>query len=294
MLNIQNVCKRFGEKEVLRDLSLELPGGSVLGLVGVNGAGKSTLLRLIAGVYAPEGGSILLDGRDTYRDPEVRRRIAFVADELYAPVGTTIASMRVLYENMYPFDAKAFERYCGLFDLAPSMTVANLSKGMKRRVSLLFALSVHPSLLLLDEAYDGLEPLARLQFRRILAERVGEEHIGVILSGHSLKEMEDICDSFAILHEGRILDSGDLADATARIGRYQLAFDREPEREEFDGLDVLRFEREGRVCRMVIRGDAGETERALRERGPILLDRLPANFEEMFLYELESREEKHV
>ena len=84
------------------------------------------------------------------------------------------------------------------------------------------------------------------------------------------------------------------ADATARIGRYQLAFDREPERADFADLDVLRFEREGRVCRMVIRGDAAETERRLREKGPILLDRLPANFEEMFLYELESRGERHV
>ena len=294
MLNIERICKRFGKTEVLRDLSLELDGGSVLGLVGINGAGKSTLLRLIAGVYAADAGTILLDGRDTYRDPSVRKRIAFVSDEIYAPIGATVGSVKLLYETMYAFDEKAFEGYCEAFGLSPSMQVSNLSKGMKRRVSLLFALSVHPSLLLLDETYDGLEPLARLQFRRILAERVEEERIGVILSGHNLKELEDICDSFAILDEGRILRSGDLADATARIGRYQLAFDREPERADFEDLDVLRFDREGRVCRMVIRGDAAETERRLREKGPILLDRLPANFEEMFLYELESRGERHV
>ena len=291
MLKIEHLNKNFKTKEVLKDLNLEVHDGSIFGLVGINGAGKSTLLRLIAGVYEPEGGTITLNGKDTWKDPEIRSEIAFVSDEQYYPLGCTIQSLKLLYESMYNFDEGAWHKYMEMFDLEPGMSVTNLSKGMKRRVSLLYALSIHPKLILLDEAYDGLEPLARLHFKQALTDLIEDENVSVVISSHNLKELEDICDSFGILEDGHIISYGDLLESRELINKYQVVFRTEHTREDFKDFDILHFEQEGRVCKLVIRGNEEEVTAKLDQMDPVLMDVLQTNFEELFIYELESRGE---
>ncbi len=293
MLKIQNLYKAFGDKEVLKDLNLVVEDGSIFGLVGVNGAGKSTLLRLISGVYKADAGTITLNDQVTYRDDSIRRDIAFVSDEQYFPIGSTIGSLKLLYENMYGFDEQAFQKYLEVFALKEDMVVTNLSKGNKRRTALLFALSIHPKLILLDEAYDGLEPLARLRFKQILTGLIEDEQISVIISSHNLKELEDICDSFGILEDGRIISYGDLLQSKEQINKYQIVFAQEQDKEVFKDLDILHFENEGRVYKLVIRGNEEDVTEKLNTLKPVLMDILQVNFEELFIYELESRGMKH-
>ena len=289
MLKISHLYKSFKDKEVLKDLNLEVQEGSIFGLVGINGAGKSTLLRLIAGVYRADGGTITLNDQDTYVDASVRGRIAFVSDEQYYPLGSTIDSLKLLYASMYDFDEEAYRKYLDMFELDPKMSVPNLSKGMKRRVSLLFALSIRPDLILLDEAYDGLEPLARLRFKKALTDLIEDEHVSVIISSHNLKELEDICDTYGILEDGRIISYGDLLQSKERINKYQAAFREELPEDAFKDLDVLHCEKQGRVYNLVIRGPQEEVTEALNRLNPVILDVLQVNFEELFIYELESR-----
>ena len=292
MLKAEQVSKSFGDTAVLRDLSIEIPDKTIFGLVGINGAGKSTFLRLVAGVYQPDQGAITLNGRDTLKDDPVRKDISFVADEAYYPVGSTLGSIASLYESMYDFDSALFKTYCEMFELNPKMPMANYSKGMRRRASIILALCTHPKLLLLDEAYDGLEPLARLQFKRILAQRFEEEEITVVISSHNLRELEDICDSFGILENGTIQRHGDLLESKGAINKYQMAFETELSKEDFKGLDILRFEKEGRVIQMVVRGEEDAVMNVLQEHHPLFTDILPVTFEEMFLYELEQRSDR--
>lgn len=289
MLKIEHLEKSFGSHPVLKDLNLELKEGSVFGLVGVNGAGKSTLLRLIAGVYQPDGGTIQFEGKDTFKDADIRASISFVSDEPYYEPGTTMESMKLLYESVYPFDQALFQNYCKEFELDPSKPIAGFSKGMKRRMSIIFGLCTHPKLLLLDEAYDGLEPLARLKFKRILAERIEEEKLSVIIASHSLRELEDICDSFGILENGQISEYGDLIETKGKVNKYQAAFNEEVTRDQFSGLDILSFQSEGRVVQMVVRGEEETVRAELEKHDPVLIDVLPVTFEELFIYELESR-----
>lgn len=289
MLKIEHLEKSFGSHPVLKNLNLELKEGSVFGLVGVNGAGKSTLLRLIAGVYQPNGGSIQFEGKDTFKDADIRASISFVSDEPYYEPGTTMESMKLLYESVYPFDQALFQNYCKEFELDPSKPIAGFSKGMKRRMSIIFGLCTHPKLLLLDEAYDGLEPLARLKFKRILAERIEEEKLSVIIASHSLRELEDICDSFGILENGQISEYGDLIETKGKVNKYQAAFKEEVTRDQFSGLDILSFQSEGRVVQMVVRGEEETVRAELAKHDPVLIDVLPVTFEELFIYELESR-----
>lgn len=289
MLKIDQLCKNFGDNQVLKDLDLEIQDGSIFGLVGVNGAGKSTLLRMIAGVYEPEQGMILLNGSDTYEDEKIRKEIAFVSDEQYYPIGSTIKSVKTLYECMYDFDNEMYSKLLNIFQLEESMSILNLSKGNKRRVSLLFALSIQPKLLLLDEAYDGLEPLIRLKFKKLLIELIDEENIIVIISSHNLKELEDICDSFGILEDGKMLSYGDLSSSKEEINKYQVVFNDIQDDGAFNIFDILHKENEGRVYKLVIKGNEDEVKEKLNSLQPILIDVLPVNFEELFIYELEGR-----
>ncbi len=293
MLKIENVYKNFGTTEVLKGLNLVVQEGSVFGLVGVNGAGKSTLLRLISGVYEADQGTVSFDEHDTFRDPSIRQSISFVSDEPYYPIGSTIASMKNFYASLYPFDEAAFGKYCEIFGLTPSMRILNLSKGMKRRAALLFALCTHPKLLLLDEAYDGLEPIARLHFKQILADLVEEEKITVIISSHNLRELEDICDSYGILEDGVMLTYGDLIASRENINKYQAAFASNLSADAFRDLDVLHLEIEGRVAKAVIRGSQSEVQKKIEAMKPVLIDVLPVSFEELFIYEVEKKGEHH-
>ena len=293
MLTIEHLDKAFGQKQVLTDINLKLNDGSVCGLVGINGAGKSTLLRLIAGVYQRDAGTIQFNGKDTWQDPSIRKEIAFVADEPYTPLGMTIHSMKILYESMYDFDAAFFESMRAEFELDEQKPLTQFSKGMKRRTSILFALSTHPKLLLLDEAYDGLEPLARLRFKQILAQRIEEENLSVLIASHNLRELEDICDVYSILKDGTIAQYGDLIEDRNLLKKYQVAFDHEIGNDLFSTFDLVRYRSEGRVAQLVIRGEEEAVMEELRKLKPVLIDVLPVTFEEMFLYELEGRSESH-
>lgn len=289
MLKIDSLCKQFGDTKVLDGLNLEIKEGSIFGLVGINGAGKSTLLRTIAGVYEPEQGSIIFNGNDTYEDEKIRKEIAFVSDEQYYPVGSTIHSVKLFYQSMYDFSESTYQKYLQLFNLEENASILNLSKGNKRRVALLFALSVKPKLLLLDEAYDGLEPLIRYKFKKVLSELIEDEQITVIISSHNLKELEDICDSFGILENGKMLTYGDLNDSKENINKYQVVFKDEVDQNVFAAFDILHFEQEGRVYKLVIKGNEQETLEKLNTLHPLLVDVLQVNFEELFIYELEGR-----
>lgn len=293
MLIIENVYKNFGTTEVLKGLNLAVQEGSVFGLVGVNGAGKSTLLRLISGVYEADQGTVSFNDHDTFRDPNIRQSISFVSDEPYYPIGATIASMKNFYASLYQFDEAAFRKYCEIFGLNPSMRILNLSKGMKRRAALLFALCTHPKLLLLDEAYDGLEPIARLHFKQILADLVEDEKLTVIISSHNLRELEDICDSYGILEDGVMLTYGDLIASRENINKYQAAFAGNVPADVFKDLDVLHLEIEGRVVKAVIRGSQSEVQKKIEALKPVLIDVLPVSFEELFIYEVEKKGEHH-
>lgn len=292
MLKVEHIRKNFGAKEVLRDLHMEVKDQSIYGLVGANGAGKSTLLRVISGIYEPEAGTVMLDDLDTWKEEAARRKIAFVSDDFYFPMAATIQSMKPLYECMYDFDTQAFETYRQLFELDVRRPISGFSKGMKRKTALLFALSIHPRLLLLDEAYDGLEPLARLHFKKALTGLMEDEHISVIISSHNLKELEDICDTFGILEDGKIISDGDLLETKEQVHMYQVAFEAAHEKEDFAELDLLHFDRQGQVYQLVVRGDEEKVKEKLQAMKPLLLNVLPVNFEELFIYELESRGQK--
>ena len=290
MLEINSVVKGFDDKIVLDGVKLTINGGSIFGLVGVNGAGKSTLLRCISGIYKTDEGNVLFDARDTFREEEIRRDIFFANDDPYYPLASNIKSLKEFYASFYPLDEQMYQKTLKLFGLDENRQINTFSKGMKRQTLLLFALSVKPKLLLLDEAFDGLDPLVRYNLKKALYDFIEENHATIIISSHNLKELEDICDSYGILENGKISTYGDLLESKQNINKYQLAFNRPIEDDVFAQFDVLQMHKEDSVYSLVIKGDREETVKKQQELDPVILDTLSVNFEELFIYEHERGE----
>ena len=289
MLKIKGIYKSYGSFEVLKNCNLEVNESSIFGLVGINGAGKSTLLRAIAGIYDVDAGQILFNDYDVSRDEKIRKDILLIADENEFDKHATIESLKLFFKNFYDFDEVAYEKYLKMFGLDTKKPIISFSKGMQRQAMLLFALAIRPKLLLLDEAFDGLDPLVRLNFKKALAELIEDNEITVIISSHNLKELEDICDSFGILENGFIKTSGDLSASKDLVNKYQIVYEDNKDETFFKDFDLLYFNKIGRVITAVIRGDKSEVYQKLEATKPMMIDVLAVNFEELFIYEVESR-----
>lgn len=287
MLNIRDISKNFDKQEVLNNLSITINEGSIFGLVGVNGAGKSTLLRIIAGILKADDGFVTFNDLDTYEEPIIRKDIVFVSDDVYFPFASNIKGLKEFYNSFYKVDNEEYKKYLDLFKLDETKPINTFSKGMKRQTMLVLALAIKPKLLLLDEAFDGLDPLVRHNLKKALSDFIIDNNATIIISSHNLKELEDICDSYGILENGKIETYGDLLESKQNINKYQLAFKKAPRKTAFDKFDILYKQVEGSVYSLVIKGDKEETIAKLEKLNPLILDTLPVNFEELFIYEHE-------
>ncbi len=288
MIELKNVHKSFGQKRVLGGIGLRIPDGSVFGLVGINGAGKSTLLRLLAGVLRADEGSILFDGEEIFENERKKRTLFLLPDDPFYTTGTTAEKLIELYGTFYDFDKNVFAEYARKFSIRRKDPVRNFSKGMKRQLFIALALACKPKYLLLDEAFDGLDPLARLEFKRGLLSLNEEYGCTAVISSHSLRELEDICSDFALLDGGMIADGGGIQNALDNICKFQIALPHEAKREDFP-FECLSFEATGRVAKIVVRGDREETVKKIETLSPLFIEEIPVDFEELFLCEVKAR-----
>lgn len=285
MIEIKGLGKSYGPKKVLEKVNLTVPDASVFGLVGINGAGKTTLLRMMADVLRPDEGTVEYDGENIAGNAKKRKELFFLPDEPYYTAGTTVEKLVALYKSYYAFDDELFARYEALFSLERRTPIRNFSKGMKRQAFAALALACRPKYLLLDEAFDGLDPLARLELKRGI---ISLEGTTAVISSHSLRELEDICSGFALLDGGAVADAGDLSETLAQVHKFQAAFEEPVPRERFP-FECLSFESEGRVVRFVVRGEREEIVSALKALSPIFVEEIKVDFEELFLCEVRSR-----
>lgn len=287
MIEVSNLSKSYGNNSVLVNANMTIEDGDVFGLVGINGAGKSTLLRLLSGVMRADGGAVIIDGENVYENEKIKKGIFFLPDDPYYTMNLTGNQQAEFYKNFYAFDDKVFNYYVEKFSLNPTKPIRNFSKGMKRQLFISLALACKPKYLFLDEAFDGLDPLARLEFKRGLIE-LQEGGASVVIASHSLRELEDICDSFALIDGKGVKAYGKIDGELSKLSKYQLVFERETTQEDLP-VDCIHFEKTGRVIKIVVRGDAEKTRAALEAMKPLVLDEIPMDFEDMFIYEVGER-----
>jgi ABC-2 type transport system ATP-binding protein len=221
VIRARHLTHRYGDREVLRDVSFHVRKGEIFGFIGPNGAGKTTTIRIMATLMEPSSGRVEIDDIDVEVDPEaVRRRIGYMADHpgVYerVTVGEYLDFFAAAYRVPVNERASTVAAVVELTDLGSlrDRLVAELSKGMKQRIQLARTLLHDPKVLILDEPASDLDPRARIEMRDLLMElrRMGKT---IFLSSHILAELADMCTSVGILEKGRLVASGPV-DAIAR------------------------------------------------------------------------------
>lgn len=288
MLKADGLVKRFGDTVAVDGLNTEIGSGSVYGLVGPNGSGKSTLLRLIGGVYFPDGGSVSIDGMPVYDNCAAKDRIFYLGDDLYFPPRTTAEDLARFYKGLYStFSEDSYRKLSGVFPIDTKKRLSSFSKGMRRQAALLVALSCNTDYLLLDEAFDGLDPVVRLMLKKVLACRLAERDCTVIIASHNLRELEDLCDHVGLLNCGRLILERDLDAMRLGFCKVQAAFDTAPDWDAA-GLDILDSRVRGKLHSLLIRGGADETLERMAALHPKYAEALPLTLEEVFIGEMEA------
>ena len=289
MIEAINLTKRFENKIALDSVNFEIKEGSVYGLVGSNGSGKSTLMRLISGVYTSDGGDILIDGEKPFNNPELKSKICYLPDTPYFIHQSNINEMAKYYAMLYPtFDWERFEYLSSIFPLNKKARIATMSKGMQRQAALMLCLSVRPKYLLLDEAFDGLDPVMRKVLKSLLAEGVSDGMTAIIAS-HNLSDLESLCDSVGLLHNGNIVFNEDIDNLKGNVHKVQAVFSMIPDLSVFDELKPMKIEKTGSLIQLVVKGDEKEIKSFLNALVPVFIELVPPSLEEIFVYELEEK-----
>lgn len=289
MLRAERIAKNFGRTTALAEVSCAIPEGKIYGLVGANGAGKSTLLRIFAGIYRPDQGEVTLDGKALLNDPASKARVILVPDELYFLPQSDLVRMSALYESAYPrFDKKRFMTLCNRFNLPQKTPIRTFSKGMKRQSAILLALCAQPDYLLMDETFDGLDPVVRNEVRSLLYEQILERNMSAVLSSHSLRELEDTCDQLSLLYKGGLVFESEVTGLKTNLFKLQVAFGEDFDKTRLTGLDIVHYSQQGRVCNVIVRGDRDAARSLMLERGAVLSEILPLRLEEVCIYEMEA------
>jgi ABC-2 type transport system ATP-binding protein len=222
LLDVRGLTRDFGPLRAVDGLSFSLEAGNILGFIGPNGAGKTTTLRILATLDVPSAGQVLLDGKSVVDRPDqVRPLIGFMPDRYGTYEDVTVFELLDFFARAYRLRGamrrsrvESVMQFTGLSGLRDRLT-SQLSKGMKQRVALGRTLLHDPQLLILDEPADGLDPRARIELRELL-KALAAQGKAVIISSHILTELSEICDSCAIVEQGKLLATGPVAEVMAR------------------------------------------------------------------------------
>lgn len=291
MIEIKNLEKAIDGTKILDGIDLEIKKGSVFGLLGSNGAGKSTLLRHLCGVYKQDSGSVLIDGAEVYDNADAKRKIFFVNDETVQFMSFTLSELKEYYKVYYPeFSEELFEKLRKLVNLPLKKKLSTFSKGMKRQAIVIVGLSCQTEYLLLDEAFDGLDPAMRMIVKNMLFDSILDRQLTVVISSHNLREISEICDTAGMMHDGKIVFCREI-DGVDNVHKLQVAFKEEYTKDDFvnAGLDVLSFKKNKSVYEIIIDGEINEITKKINTFSPIVFDSISLTLEEIFLYEMESK-----
>ncbi len=241
IIECRNVCKNFGEKVALDNVSVSVPKGGIFGLLGPNGAGKTTLIRIINRITIPNGGEVLFDGRPiTQSDVE---KIGYLPEErgLYRKMEVGDQAMYLAQlKGMSAAEArKALKEWFVRFGIQDwwKKKVEELSKGMAQKVQFITTVVHRPSLMILDEPFSGFDPVnAELIRKEIL--RLKDEGATIILSTHNMESVEELCDNIALINKSHLVITGGVNEIRHKYGNnnIELVYTGEDKVKDADGI----------------------------------------------------------
>lgn len=287
---VRGVSRTFGRTRALDDVSLDVPRGIVLGLVGENGAGKTTLLKHVLGLLRAERGSVRVFGLDPVREPvAVLGRIGYLSEDRDLPdwmrVGELLQYHRAFYAD---WDDRLASELLATFELPTGPRVKSLSRGQRARVGLLLALAHRPPLLILDEPSSGLDPIVRRDILEAIIRTVSDEGRNVLFSSHLLDEVERVSDRVVMLHAGRIRLDGSVDELLAAHRRLVVRF-AAPQTAPPSWPGALHWSGAGREWTVLVNGEGASLRAAAVAAQAEIVSEEGATLDEIFVGRVSER-----
>lgn len=290
MIEVKNVTKSYdkGGRPAVENVSFEVQPGMIHGLIGPNGSGKTTLIKCITGIYMADQGEILLDGENVYDNPDVKRKIGYVADNCNYFPKYKVKDMIDFYAGMYPdFDRDEFDKLNEIFEIQTKRKIGHLSKGQKMRVSFMLNMAMKPEVLVMDEPTSGLDAMAKADLLEQIITKVEYGETAVIISTHHLHELEKICDTVTMLDMGGVHYQGDLESVKEQLGKYQVVFKDGVPEGVLNDSHVVNYSNIGSVYTFLWDQKEGDEEDAaafFMKKGAELAEKTEISLEELFIY----------
>ena len=287
LITAKNVVKKFDKFTALNHFNMNVPEGSIYGLVGPNGSGKTTTIKHLIGMYKQDEGEILVNDEKVYDNEKVKSKIAYISDDLYFFHGYSIKDMAKFYSKIYKdFSFEKFNELQKVFNIDIKRKVNKLSKGMKKQVAFWLTISCSPEIMILDEPIDGLDPIMKENVWKILLEEVKKRKMTVIISSHNLKELENVCTNIGIMKNGEMVLEKELEKKDNNIQKVQIVFSNNSQISKIrEKLSIWKEEKVGRVYYFIVKGEQKEIEDILNKYKLTLMEFLPLSLEEVFMFE---------
>lgn len=284
IVKTENLCKTFGKKVALDEVSVEVLQGRVFGLVGENGAGKTTLINHILGAYTTEKGTVSVFGLNPVTHPkEVLSRIGYLSETRDMPRWMRIEQFIRYMSAFYPnWDMDYAYQLVNQFELDPKRKIKALSRGELARTGLLVAMAHRPDLLLLDEPSSGLDPVARMDILSAVVRSVAEEGRTVLFSSHLLDEVERVADDVCMLHHGRVVMNGELDEIRSRFHMYEIQ--KSGDSVDFGSIPgVVRVLQLGHGYQVLYEGKEEEGREQIQQKGGKIVNIHTPSLEDIFV-----------
>lgn len=287
LITAKNVVKKFDKFTALNHFNMNVPEGSIYGLVGPNGSGKTTTIKHLIGMYKQDEGEILVNDEKVYDNEKIKSKIAYISDDLYFFHGYSIKDMAKFYSKIYKnFSFEKFDNLQKIFNIDVKRKVNKLSKGMKKQVAFWLTISCNPEIMILDEPIDGLDPIMKENVWKILLEEVKKRKMTVIISSHNLKELENVCTNIGIMKNGEMVLEKELEKKDNNIQKVQIVFSNNSQISRIrEKLSILKEEKVGSVYYFIVKGNQKEIEEILSKYKLTLMEFLPLSLEEVFMFE---------
>ncbi len=236
-IEIKNLIKRYDSNFQLGELSLDIPSGEIIGLIGENGAGKTTLIKSILGILQVNNGEIKIFGNDTIKNAaKIKEDIGVVLDNTFFPEILNAKDIDSIMKSIYQsWDSKLYYDYLKNFDIPVNSIIKKLSKGMRKKLEIAAALAHHPKLLVLDEPTSGLDPVVRNEVLDIFLKFIEDDEHTILFSTHITSDLEHIADEIIFIDEGKVLLNKSRDDILDNYGILKCSL------EEFSSIDKNDF-----------------------------------------------------
>ena len=240
-IEIRKLKKKYDDNFELGEINLDIPSGYVIGLIGENGAGKTTLIKSILNIINIDSGDIKIFNKNNKDEYLVKEDIGVVLDGMFFPEIMTINDINIVMKSIYKnWDSELFNKYLREFKLSKSKKIKELSKGMRKKLEIVTALSHHPKLLILDEPTSGLDPVVRNDILEIFLDFIRDEEHTILFSTHITSDLEHIADKIVFIDNGKVILNENKDELLDNYGALKCSID---SFSKIDKDDIIRYKK---------------------------------------------------